>query len=450
MGERMGRRGFLKAAGASLALPAFVSSPMSSHKTWASDPRSSGKQAQGETISNRVIFLCDETFYFEFLRTMGHAYAGGADVNECILTGYRIIEGDDESWYEEWSKTAERVLAAAEHSEAEGHTSSAGEAYLRASNYFRTAEFFLHADPEDTRALSAWTKSRESFQNAIPYLPYDIELVEIPYEGTTLPGYFIRGVDTNDEAPLVIVVTGFDGTAEEQALSQGIPAAKRGYHCLVFEGPGQGRVIREQRLPFRHDWERVVTPVVDFAETLSGVDTSRIALYGLSFGGYLAPRACAFEPRIHTCIANGGYLSFYESVFIQIPPPLRQLIYTNPKLFEMGVELMKETDTKARWFMNDGMWKFAADSAADLAIKLEKYVLEHVVHRINCNVLVCDGEEEHFSEGQSRQFYDALTSPKEFMLFTIDEGAPSHCQSGAEAVSSQRIYDWLDDVMRGS
>ena len=75
-------------------------------------------------------------------------------------------------------------------------------------------------------------------------------------------------------------------------------AMQRGYHCLQFAGPGQGTAIRLQGLPFRPDWEKVVTPVVDFAVGLPGVDPERIALMGLSMGGALAPRAAAFEKRI--------------------------------------------------------------------------------------------------------------------------------------------------------
>ena len=77
------------------------------------------------------------------------------------------------------------------------------------------------------------------------------------------------------------------------------PALERGYNCLTFEGPGQGGVIRKQKIPFRHDWERVVTPVVDYALTRSEViDPTCIALMGISMGGYLAARAAAFEHRI--------------------------------------------------------------------------------------------------------------------------------------------------------
>lgn len=75
-------------------------------------------------------------------------------------------------------------------------------------------------------------------------------------------------------------------------------AAKRGYVCLIFEGPGQGEMIVKQELPFRPDWEKVVTPVVDFAVKLPGVDANRLAIIGFSMGGMLVPRALTFEKSI--------------------------------------------------------------------------------------------------------------------------------------------------------
>lgn len=91
--------------------------------------------------------------------------------------------------------------------------------------------------------------------------------------------------------PTVIMHTGFDGTAEEMHVQGAAAGAERSYNVLVFDGPGQGGTIRHQGMLFRPDWENVVGPVIDFALTLPGVDSERLALWGLSMGGLLAPRA---------------------------------------------------------------------------------------------------------------------------------------------------------------
>jgi hypothetical protein len=102
------------------------------------------------------IVLHDPDFSFQLLRTIGHTVYGGADIGECLSTAYRIKEGNFESWYEEWLKTANRICNIADSCLADSQITSAREAYLRASNYYRSAEFYLHADPTDPRILQTW------------------------------------------------------------------------------------------------------------------------------------------------------------------------------------------------------------------------------------------------------------------------------------------------------
>src|SRR6266851_3675518 len=102
----------------------------------------------------------DQAFSFELLRAVGYAPYGGADLGECLATAERIKEGDLESWHTEWLRTAERIQAIAEEALAKQHAISAREAFLRASNYYRTAEFFLHTDPTDPRVAATCRASR--------------------------------------------------------------------------------------------------------------------------------------------------------------------------------------------------------------------------------------------------------------------------------------------------
>ena len=95
---------------------------------------------------------------------------------------------------------------------------------------------------------------------------------------------------------------GYDSTVEESYLVVAAGALRRGYNVIAFDGPGQGSCLRDQGLHFRPDWEAVVTPVVDFALTVPEVDAGRLALMGMSLGGYLAARAAAFEHRIAACL----------------------------------------------------------------------------------------------------------------------------------------------------
>ncbi len=380
---------------------------------------------------------------------MSHTVYNGADIGECLNTGYRIKEGDDESWYREWLKTAQSTEKIAEKSLTNGHNVSAREAYLRASNYYRVAEFFIHQDAKDPRILELSSKSSKCFQKAGELFELEFEFLEIPYENTTLPAYFIKTDNSPKPKPTIIIHPGLDGTGEELYFGGGAAAKRRGYNCLLFEGPGQGRVIREMDIKFRPDWEAVVTPIVDYLVTRDDVDPDRIALYGLSFGGYLAPRAAAFEHRIHACIANGGIYDFLEPQLAKMQMSREQglnWIVNNPEDVDQTIYDLMKTDAEIRWSIQDSLWKFGADTPHELFLKGFEYNLDDCVKKIRCPMLVIDSEKEQFFAGQPQKLYDALQSPKKFMLFTVEESAEEHCQAGATSLSNQKIYDWLDEV----
>ena len=165
-------------------------------------------------------------------------------------------------------KIAKRVHKYAEDCLAAGHKISTRKAYLRASNHYRTAELLL-INPEDPGIQTTWGNSKKCFSRAGRLFSPPFESIEIPYKGTTLPGYFYHVDEDNNNSrnasrPTLIVHGGFDSTLEELYTSPTAPALERGYNCLTFEGPGQGGIICKQKIPFRYDWERVVTSVVDY------------------------------------------------------------------------------------------------------------------------------------------------------------------------------------------
>ncbi|HOP35505.1 MAG TPA: alpha/beta fold hydrolase [Syntrophales bacterium] len=406
-------------------------------------------QASADACAALHPFFKGDTYAFEAVRALGGAYYGGADIGECLVAIHGIREGDDESWYRAWRETAERLEREADAFVKGRDPVSARECYFRASGYYRSAEFFLHADPRDPRILETWGKSRESFLKGAALSDDIIRPVEIPYENTTLPGYLCLVDDSAVKRPLLMVNTGFDGTAEELYFSVARAAVARGFHCLVFEGPGQGRVLREQKILFRPDWEKVVTPAVDFAVRQKGVDPERIALMGISMGGYLAPRAAAYEKRIGACIANGGVYDFFAAVLHHhAPPGFAELLDDPAASRDINREILEnmKSDPMARWSFNDGMWKFGAATPVDWLKALRSYTLKDCVDDIRCPVLVVDGACDTLMPGQSKILFDRLAGPKTWMPFTAGEGAGLHCQAGAAALSNERVLHWLMDL----
>jgi alpha-beta hydrolase superfamily lysophospholipase len=393
----------------------------------------------------------DPQFSFQMLRALGSSVYGGSDIGECLSTGYRITEGDFESWYSEWNGTAERLHAFADECMEAGHNVSAREAYLRASNYYRLAEFYLHGDPSDPRIKELSDRSLDCFARFRRLDPTLVEVVKIPYEETTLPGNFYPVDDSGEPRPTLIVMTGFDGTMEElYANAKG--AVARGINCLAYEGPGQGKVIREQGLYFRHDWEKVVTPVMDYAISRPDVDPKKVALMGISFGGYLAPRAAAFEHRLAALIANGGVYDFMGS---RLPAGMTmeqmlEFIKADPEAFNKGAWERAETNPDMRWGMQNGIFTFGAKDPADWWQKCAEYTMKDVADKIECPTLIIDSEADKSFPGEAKKLYDALVCTKTWMQFTAVEGAEEHCQIGAGLMSGERIFNWLEDTFAGT
>jgi pimeloyl-ACP methyl ester carboxylesterase len=383
-------------------------------------------------------------FNAQLLRTISYTAFGGADISECFETARRITEGDRDSWYTEWLKTADRVRQGGEESLQGGHRVSALHAYLRASNYYRTAEFFVRDSDDDPRSLAAWQSSHDCFIQAAALAEPTFEVLQIPYESTTLPGYFFRVDDSSKARPTIITMTGLDGYAEETYFSVAHAGLRRGYNCFAFDGPGQGGVLRQQGIPFRPDWEAVVTPVLDYALSRAAVDPKRVVIIGRSFGGYLAPRAASGEHRLAACIADPGEFDLFEMALTRMPPDLRdQVLRDDPSLDATFAIMMRDDD--ARFFFASRMRVFGAKTPREMFQLWREYTLEGRAEKIACPVLVCDNADDPVAE-QARRLYDALTSPKDYIRFTAEEAADGHCEGGAQVLFSRRIYDWLDDT----
>lgn len=393
------------------------------------------------------IFFRNKHFDYQALRAIAGAPAGQADICEVTATCRRIKNGSCASWCTEWEKTAERVRKYGEDCLNAGFKISASESFLRAANYYRTAEFYLNygSRKEDMDRINRW--STKCFNAAVHYGPFHIEPVEIPFEGTSLPGHFYYA-DTGKLAPTVIALSGNDGTKEE-LYAIGIGAIRRGMNCLTFDGPGQGETIRRRGIPFRYNYETAVSPAVDFVLQDASVDPQKIILWGESLGGYFAPRATAFENRISACVANGG---LYDC--LSLDPAKRALILNGVHRHAVTVNLLAGLLMKISvafdWRCRHGFLTFGVTTPSEYVLKYEPFILEGVAQTITCPVLVISNENDKKAwQRQATLLFDALQCPKEMMHFTNQEGAGAHCQAGCRVYANDRIFNWIEQTLAG-
>lgn len=371
-----------------------------------------------------------------------------ADIGEVLDTAAKIKRNDEWSWPREWTRTADRLRDAGRSIERRGHRLSAGATLMRAATYYRAA---LHRwpAPRDQRVRRLTERADASFRAAVALLELPGEPVQIPYEGTTLPGWFfearLRNGTRRENAPLFIVHNGRDAWAEDCLyIAEGLN--ERGIHCLMFDGPGQGKVLRLKGLPLRPDWERVVSRVVDFAVAQRGVDHRRLALMGISMGGALAPRAAAYEPRLKLLVANPGVLNWAQITFDglrrYLGDELVDLLDRDPAAFDAQVAKLMEQNAFLRWGVTDLVWKHGEATPSATLRAMHAYDNRGVAERITAHTLVMDGTADPWAQGKA--LFGALRARKDYMLFTAEDTGLIHVQNGALGVSSQRLFDWVE------
>src|SRR3712207_1996517 len=253
--------------------------------------------------ATRVRGFADPEMDFQLLRSLGAPNYMGAAVGEILAAVRSIKDGDPRTWPSAFAALGDQTRSVA-RSVLPKHPVSARDHFQCASMYYRAAEYY--DDPVTDTSRSHGLASRDAFLEAAKLMPWKSEVLQIRFEDVWLPGYFMQPVDADGRPrKTVIVLTGFDGTGEELYFQTGQAALERGWNVLVAEGPGQTGLLRfHPNVAFRPDYEVPVGAMIDYALSRVEVDPQRLALYGISLGGYFAPRAAAHDDRIKALVAN--------------------------------------------------------------------------------------------------------------------------------------------------
>ena len=362
---------------------------------------------------------------------LSSAETGGSDIGEIDRAGRRLREtpGDDAAWFEEWRRVGEQVHALASRAEAAGHRVSAASAYLRACCYYQWGERFR--TPKDEAALEVFRTALDCFHRFARLTDRPrIEAVEVPYQGTSLPGYFVHARNTDAaRAPCMVFFDGLDITKEIQ-YTKGVPElVRRGISCLVMDGPGTGEAIRFRGLPLRHDYEVAGSACLDYLETRPDVDAKCVGVMAVSLGGYYAPRCAAMEPRFAACIAWGAIWDYHATWKRRIEQNFRT------SLSVPGHHIA---------------WIFGVVTLQEALVKLENYRLDGVVQNMRCPFLITHGaDDEQVPVEDAEALYRASGSPDKTMrVFTAQEGGAQHCQRDYNSIAITTMFDWLVEKLQ--
>jgi dienelactone hydrolase len=329
-----------------------------------------------------------------------------------------------EAWPQEWCAEAERNEKLADAAAAEGREATAGNLYLRAGNYYYTGERFV---PLGEKKLATYEKALHCYHEGLKRRHPEIEFCEVPYEGKTLPAYFMKSGGAKGKAPTVVLFDGMDNCKEMSVLFAGLEFARRGFNTLAIDGPGQGETLRLRKIYARHDYEAAGTAAYEFVAKRAEVDPKRVVVMGYSFGGYYAPRIAAFERRYAACVCLGA-------------------LHWDLHAWQLKIKEQLKADPKKSAQSNfQFQWILGLSDSDEALERARRFSLAGVAEMIACPVLITHGERDRVVPVQAaRDLYAALRTPRKTLkIFTPAEGGAEHCQVDDRPLGISYIADWI-------
>jgi len=315
----------------------------------------------------------------------------------------------------------ESVAAAAA---AEGRDMTAGNYYLRAGMYYFTGERFV---PPGDLKTEIGKKALECQHAGLRRRYPNIEFVEVPYEGTTLPALFMKAPDVSGPAPTVVVFDGMDNCKEMSVLFAGLEFAARGMHTLAIDGPGQGISLRLRGLSSRHDYEVPGAAAYDYVAARPDVDRARVVAMGYSFGGYYSARIAAFERRYAAAVAFAA-------------------LHWDLAGWQREIKRRHDSDPKTTAQSTfHFLWVMGCPDMETAIEKAKLFSLVDVAGRITCPFLIVHSEDDRVVPVESaRKLYEAVGSTRKHLkILTAADGAMYHAQADNRPVAVDYIADWI-------
>ena len=336
--------------------------------------------------------------------------------------------GDDAgtvAFFNAWCEQADRLVELAQEDLRAGRRLSAGAKYGRAATYYITAERMQNRHFEPRRR--AYSRMLESFARYIELAELNCQRVEIPYQGKTLAGLFVRAERSDGSpAPCIAFFNGLDSTKEMIFGSRiGQELSRRGISTLMVDQPGVGEALRLNNLRAVVEAEVWAGACADALERRPDVDRNFLGICAWSLGGYFAPRAAAFEKRFKLCVAWGANFNWGE-------------------LQKRRAD--REGDRPVPHYWEHVQWVWGKESFDEFMAFAPRVTLENCIDRITVPFLVTHGANDRQipREYAVAQYERAVNSPKrELKWFTPREGGVEHVSADNNENARDYIADWI-------
>ncbi len=395
--------------------------------------------------SIKIKGFTDPEMEFQLIRQLGSSSYHGASIGECFNIADTIEDDNPEAWVKAFERQAEWQKKDGLARLVKNHVISGREQLLKACNSYRAAEYYSPCSSEHHRRLGL--NSADCFSTALSSMDIHFENHSIPYKNINLPAYFISPANDGVKRKTIMIVSGFDGTLEEEFLLRGLAAVERGYNVIHFAGPGQMDVFRKcPDTYFEPDFGCVVKRVINHFEFRHEVNMKTLALMGISFGGYFATRAAIHEPRVKALIANSPILDLHQylSAFVNMDPcKMADSDDFSIKDLPSIPDNVMSPQLKAQ--SEQLITRFGQSTFKETFHYLKSFSVDAntLNFKIPCLALIGDNE-----GGEPKKQFETFCkhTDSDHYTFSNFEGAGSHCQVGNIPFANAVVYDWLDSL----
>ncbi len=329
-----------------------------------------------------------------------------------------------------------------------GRRASAAGAWLRSANYAFAGFWYVLGTSAPERAAQAWEDHRSAFDAAARLWHTPIEPLRVPFEGTQLEGYLFRPAGAPQRPlPLVVLVNGLDTPVSDALMIGAEDAIARGYAAVTVDGPGQGAALYRQGLAAREDYEAVLSALLDHVLARPDIDGDRVALIGVSHGGYLGARGAAREPRVGALVLDPAVSRVVDATLGQFPDPVVAAFRAGDR-DGVAAALAADTSPDVAFAAAKACEPFGPGATPfDALAGLARMDLGDLAGQIAIPVMACIPEQQEAWSGQAPEVIDALAGPVHVERFATADGAGLDCEIMAPQVRNQRIFDWIDATL---
>lgn len=378
---------------------------------------------------------------FIFNWTVGVSQIVGMSPSQAFYAVHDIKDGDPKGWREGFRRQGDYQSEQAQVFIKNNQRLAAGQFYLGAAYAYRAALQYTHPGVSEFNACVQ--QMENAFQRGIDLIGVPMRPIEVPFENTTLPGYYLE--HDPKPRPVMMMVGGGDTFREDLFYFAGYPGWKRGYNVVMVDLPGQG-ITPNRGQHFRVDMEKPIGAVLDWLEAHSATRPEKIAIYGVSGGGYITAQGVYTDPRIKAWIASTPIFDLAEVFRREFGSALK----TPGWALNTFMRLAGAFNESAQINLDKYAWQFGTTdfkSAVDGVFALAKPV-DYSGISVPSLFLMSEGEGEELKR-QTRVLYDNFHQRGVNVTlreFSAAEGADGHCQLNNLRLAHLVIFDWLDRV----